>query len=107
MHVPGCARVGEDSGGRGGGRGLTLVATDGRERDVAEAIGRVVDRSGESTLGRQVRGERSQSFGVITGIVCELDGDGFGRAFRNRVVQVFDRSLGFDPLVEANKAHTF
>ena len=105
--VPGRPRVGEDSGGGSGRGGLALVAADGREGDVAEAIGRMVDRTREAALGREIGCEGCQGFGVITGIVCELDGDRFRRAFRNRVVQVFDRSLRFDPLVEANESDTF
>lgn len=68
----------------------------------------MVDRAAEapSRLGREVRCQGRYRLVVVARVVGELDGDGLGRAFGNRAVQLLDRSLGLDALIEPDEANS-
>jgi hypothetical protein len=69
----------------------------------------MVDGAGEaaSRLRCQVGGQRWHSGFSTARIVGKLDGDGFGGAFWNGAVQLFDGLFGLLALVEADEADTF
>lgn len=68
----------------------------------------MVDRAAEAAgrLGREVRCQRRNGLVVVARVVGELDGDGLGRALRDRAVQLLDGALGLDALVESDEAHS-
>lgn len=67
-----------------------------------------MDRTAEapSCLGREVRCQGRYCLVVVARVVGELDGDGLGRALRDRAVQLLDRPLCLDALVEPDEAHS-
>ena len=57
-------------------------------------------------LGSQVGRQRGDGLGVVTGVVGKLDRDRLSRALGDGAVELLDRPLGLDALVEADKADT-
>lgn len=66
----------------------------------------MVDRPAEAPRGLwcEIGGQRRYRLVVVAGIVGELDGDRLGRALRYGAVQLLDRPLGLDALVEPYEA---
>lgn len=66
----------------------------------------MVDRPAETPRGLwcEIGGQRRYRLVVVTGIVGELDGDRLGRALRYGAVQLLDRPLGLDALIEPYEA---
>jgi len=66
----------------------------------------MVDRPAEAPRGLwcEISGQRRYRLVVVAGIVGELDGDRLGRALRYGAVQLLDRPLGLDALVEPYEA---
>lgn len=68
----------------------------------------MVDRPAEapSRLWCEIGGQRRYRLVVVAGIVGEFHGDRLGRALRYGAVQLLDRPLGLDALVEPYEADT-
>lgn len=68
----------------------------------------MVDRPAEATsrLWCEIGGQWRYRLVVVAGIVGEFDGDRLGRALRYGAVQLLDRPLGLDALVEPYEADT-
>lgn len=66
----------------------------------------MVDRPAEAPRGLwcEISGQRRYRLVVVAGIVGELDGDWLGRALWYGSVQLLDRPLGLDALVEPYEA---
>lgn len=66
----------------------------------------MVDRPAEAPRGLwcEISGQWRYRLVVVAGIVGELDGDRLGRALRYGAVQLLDRPLGLDALVEPYEA---
>lgn len=68
----------------------------------------MVDRPAEATsrLWCEIGGQWRYRLVVVAGIVGEFDGDRLGRALRYGAIQLLDRPLGLDALVEPYEADT-
>lgn len=66
----------------------------------------MVDRPAETPRGLrcEIGGQRRYRLVVVAGIVGELDGDRLGRALRYGAIQLLDRPLGLNALVESYEA---
>ena len=76
-------------------------------RNVPEPIGRMMNWPSKTSLRWQIRCQRGQSFGVVRWVVGEFNGDWFSWSFRDGIVQMFNCSFGFNPLVITNESHSF
>jgi len=67
----------------------------------------MVDRPAEAPGGLrcEIGSQWRYRFVVVAGIVGELDGDRLGRALRYGAIQLVDRPLGLDALIEPNEAN--
>lgn len=58
-------------------------------------------------LGCQIGCQWRNGFGIVTRIICKLDGNSFCGALRNGAVQLLNGSLGFYTLIETDETNTF
>lgn len=82
------------------------VPGEGGERDVPEATRGVMNRTPEAPLRRKISGEWGDRLGVVTRVVGELDGDGFGSAVGDGPVQFLDGPFRLNTLVKADEAYS-